>query len=326
MKLSEFVINNNNILVYPQMGAIGLALSGYKLREIYDDPKKQLEIALKMDQNFQMDFSYPIDYGSVFLKSLKVAQREEDFDFPQTLENPIKTKEDLDKLREINIYENKDLKLYLQSIELISKNIDKPNFVAVVGPFTLAMELMGPIDILKNTIKNKELVNELLDYCTDIIESFVEELIKKGVGIIQISEPSSVVLSPKMFKEFILHRLERINKKITVFKTIHICGNIKHILDDVIKCGCEGISFDQIMDMSKIAQSIPEDIVLIGNIDPIRTMAESSEEEINLEVIKLLDSMKPYKNFMVSFGCDCLIKTPITNIKKVVEVTHQYKK
>ncbi|MFA5383540.1 MAG: uroporphyrinogen decarboxylase family protein [Eubacteriales bacterium] len=60
-------------------------------------------------------------------------------------------------------------------------------------------------------------------------------------------------------------------------------------------------------------------MVLIGNIDPIRVMAAMTPGQVRQETENLIKRMKPYANYMPSFGCDLVIDTPLKNLKAFIE-------
>ena len=72
------------------------------------------------------------------------------------------------------------------------------------------------------------------------------------------------------------------------------------------------------------AEQLPEEVVLIGNINPTKTMALGNTEEVRKEVHELLQVMRRYPNFILSTGCDLPQDTPIENIKVFMETGRGY--
>jgi uroporphyrinogen decarboxylase len=86
--------------------------------------------------------------------------------------------------------------VYLQALKLIADYFAKPLAVSPVGPFTLAVELAGATDLTRSIIRNPDFVEELMIFTTDVVLNFAIEVSKTGAKLIQISEPSAVILSP----------------------------------------------------------------------------------------------------------------------------------
>ncbi len=80
---------------------------------------------------------------------------------------------------------------------------------------------------------------------------------------------------------------------------MHICGDTRELLDNMLDCNIDAVSLDQILDYEEIAPMIPRDIVLIGNLDPIKLLGRSKPDKIRRETLKLLKKMRGYDNFYV---------------------------
>ena len=311
----DLISNSSHRLIYPQMGGMGLKLVDYTIFEVYEDHNKLLEIALKMDEKFPLDFSYPLDFGTIFLHTWQVPLLRPDYDFPSAIENPIDSLAALEKLKVLDPHQDGLMPEYLKGIRKIAQAIPKPLMVASMGPFTLAAELVGVSLLAKSTIKNPEFVERVLDFTTENICNFIRALKAAGARVIQISEPTTVVLSPQVFHRFVTPRLKRIMDLINdgAISSIHICGDTRSYLDEMLAAGPQILSLDQIMPMEQTIKRIPEQVALAGNLDPINLMLNAAPEEVYAATKDLLKMMEPYPNFMVSFGCDCPVDTPTMN-------------
>lgn len=85
-----------------------------------------------------------------------------------------------------------------------------------------------------------------------------------------------------------------------------------------------GLSLDGMVDMEAAAAHVPGDVVLIGNLDPVRVMLSGSTDFVRAEVRRLVDSMTPHPNFLLSTGCDSPQETPLENIVALVDETRAY--
>jgi uroporphyrinogen decarboxylase len=78
--------------------------------------------------------------------------------------------------------------------------------------------------------------------------------------------------------------------------------------------GAYGLSLDSMVDLKDAAERIPENVFLIGNIDPVKVFLQSNGEEVERETTELLEKMKDVPNFILSSGCDIPLETPHENI------------
>ena len=81
----------------------------------------------------------------------------------------------------------------------------------------------------------------------------------------------------------------------------------------------QGLSLDSMVDFSLAVSRIPSEMVLIGNLDPVRIMMNGTQDSVRQAVRKLLDEMAPYDNFILSTGCDLPQDVPLENIQAFMD-------
>lgn len=327
MDIGTFIRQSPRRLMYPQMAAFGLKYTGYSMYDVYQDPEKQLEIARIVEERVPMDFSYVLDYGVVFVEALGMKLKRPLFDFPSTYDHSVRTLEDVRMLEPPDPKSSGLMAPYLEAIERIAEEFDKPEMVALVGPFTLAGELAGVEHLARSVLKNPQFVEELIEFCTTIIIDFTVEAMACGGGIIQVSEPTASIVSPKAFNRFVTPYLKRIFDRIhrqKIWSALHICGKTNVYLDEMVQIGAMVFSLDQIMDLSQVAELVPQDIVISGNIDPVETLLMGSVSDVRQATEQLLHSMQDVEMFMPSFGCDCIMATPEENILAYIDTVKNF--
>lgn len=323
MRLIEYISGRDRYLNFPWMATTGLRLCGYSLYEVYLSPQKQLEIALRMDQEFNADFAYPMDDGVIFVDNLGLPLLKPDFDFPSVLENPVKNISDLELLPVLNPYTDGRMPLHLEALELIASRIDKPLALSVQGPFTLAVELVGATDFVRAIIRNPDFVEKVLEFTTRIVGEYVRATVKMGTRFLCICEPTAVILSPARFEKMVAGNLREIYNSLDpeVWKVLHICGDTSLLLPQMLNCGAEGLSLDQVMDLPAVMAMVPEDMIVLGNLDPIHVLRRLSAGQVQERTLELLRSIKGRPNYIFSFGCDCSPDTPLDNIRAAMEAS-----
>lgn len=321
MTMLEYINSEARGFFIPDMGTNGLELiGGCTLYDVYQNPLKQLELAKKMDEVFDGDFVYTACDGMVFCEALEMEILKPDDDFPSILNHPFKTIEDIEKIKFLDPYKDARMPTNLESIRLLSENMDKPVYDSVLGPFTLAVQMAGATHLLGEIIRNPAFVETILKFTTDLIKRYVLACEKAGANYIALSEPAAVTLSPERFAKYVTPNLNTIYKEMKCWKGMHICGDTTFLLDSILKCNIDALSLDQCLDYEKIAPLIPSDIVLIGNLDPVDLVGRGTLQEIEKETKHLKRKMKNYNNFLCGLGCDCLNDTPVVNLKKVIEI------
>lgn len=320
MGLIDYINVENRSYMLPFMGTNGLQLTGYTMFQVYNSPKKQLELAKRMDEEYPSDFIYPMDDGNIFCEILGVKLKKTADDFPVVVEHPIKTKEDLMRYKVPNPYKDGRMPINLKSLRLLADSFDKPVFVSLQGPFTLACQLAGADHFARCTIKNPEFVELLLSFTTKVVLTYAKAIEEAGVKYVSIAEPTSIIINPKKFDYLVGKNLNYIYNSLSCWKGLHVCGNTSRFLEHFLKLDLHSISFDQIMDLSEVIKLVPKEVVVIGNIDPLDVLARGTVEEVAKETINLVIKMRKYRNFLLAFGCTCLNNTPSNNLKAVTNI------
>lgn len=318
MTLMEYISSENRNFFLADMATNGLKYFGYTTYEVYLDPQIQLDLAVKMDQEFDADFSYSLCDGAIFCETLGLELLKPDFDFPSVMSHPIQTIEDVRQLSVPDPQKDGRMPINLRSLELIATTIHKPLYVSVQGPFTLAVQLAGATHLLREIIRAPSFVKKLLEFTTKTVKRYAKAVQDAGAQYISISEPGTLTLSPENFRKFVQPHLHSIYNELDCWKGMHICGDTSHFLDIMISCPIDAISLDQIMDYESVILQIPPEIILIGNLDPIQLIGYSTPQEIRNATTELCRKMSRHKNYICAFGCNCLNDTPDINLKAAI--------
>lgn len=319
MTLLEYINSEERGFFLPDMATNGLFLINKKAYEVYESPMNQLELAKTMNEYFESDFIYSFCDGIIFCETLGLDILKPDYDFPSVLTHSITDIDILEKHEVPNPYESKRMPKNIESLSLIAKNIDKPLYVSIQGPFTLAVQLVGATHLLRSIITNEEFVLKLLEFTTETVKRYAVAANKAGAKLISISEPAAVTLNKERFDKYVVPNVNEIYENLDCWKSMHICGDTSELLENMLSCNLDAVSLDQIMDYKEVMPKIPENIVLIGNLDPIELLGRSTPEKIKEETLKLTKAMRKYNNFLCAFGCNCLNDTPVCNLQAAIQ-------
>lgn len=235
--------------------------------------------------------------------------------------HPVKDEQDLDQFKAVDILKDCRAFSFIKTIEqlreLLPPQVTRGAYVT--GPFTLAGLLCGANDIAVNVVLSPELVFKVLELATSVVTRYALALERAGAQVIAILDPTAVILGPKQFDEF-AGRFSRIvaaslKEALPVY---HVCGNTMHLMERFGQLGVEALSLDSVISLSEAAKRVPDDVVLIGNINPVETMLQARPAEVREQVLRLRDEMTPFKNFILSTGCDLPRDVPFENIEALI--------
>lgn len=306
MTLREYINQEARGYFLPDMGTNGLYLVDRNVFEVYEDAQKQLELMRVMEETFPSDFVYTLCDGAILSDSLGMELLKPEKDFPSVISHPIIDRETLASYRVPDPLTTRRMSVNLESYRQISQAFDKPLYVSIQGPFTLAVQLAGATHLLRSIIKQPDYVAALLDFTKNVVKTYVKAVESAGARMISIAEPATVTLSRTRFAQLVVPSLQEIYDSYACWKSLHICGDTMEFLDLMLASGTDALSLDQIMDYREVAPKIPKDIVLIGNLDPLDLLHDSTPEEIRKGTLQLIRRMRPYDNYLCAFGCNCM--------------------
>lgn len=197
---------------------------------------------------------------------------------------------------------------YLKANRLTVAQVnDKPVFGGCTGPFSLAGRLFGLSEMMMGLYMSPEMLVELLEKCTAFLTEYCAEMKRIGLNGVIMAEPAAGLISnadcmtySSVYVKQIVDRLQDDDFMIV----LHNCGNAGHCTDAMVKSGAAALHFGNKADMVDVLKAVPEDILVMGNVDPVNTFKYCSEEQVYDTVMALLKDTAEWNNFILSTGCD----------------------
>ena len=198
--------------------------------------------------------------------------------------------------------------IYIDGIKKAKETInDKPVFCGIIGPYSLAGRLFDMTELMMECYDSPDEVAILLEKVTDFLIDYVKAFKEAGADGVAMAEPAAGLLSPDLADEFSMPYVKKIFDSINSDDFIvlyHNCGaSVGDMMDSVAKLGADIVHLGNAVDIEKALGELPEDIVVMGNVDPVK-LRDGTPEEIRKEVDRVFESCSKYPNFMISTGCD----------------------
>jgi uroporphyrinogen decarboxylase len=236
---------------------------------------------------------------------------------------------ELGHMREIDVSCDTRVSGYVETMKLMKlwlpSNVVRGAYVT--GPFTLAALIIGAKEAVLSILKTPKKMHDICQFTAEVVKEYARHLIDAGAQTICFLEPTAVMLSPRYFQEFSTTYVKQLaeNCRNNGVDTIyHICGQTSHLIEKMAESGVGGLSLDSDVTLHEVAEKIPENIAIIGNVSSTDVMTYSQPKDVKIKVRELMDSMKPYPNFIVSTGCDLPQKTPLENIEAFMKTARSY--
>ena len=194
----------------------------------------------------------------------------------------------------------------------------------VLGPFTMAGQIVELDLLLKGIFKDKERTEAFIDKMTHLIIKVAQHYQKLGVDYMNIREmgTGSDLLSPRVWKTLIQPNLKKIFDAVEISTVNHICGSTDLIIEMMNECGADAISVDQKNNMAESRKKLGDDVLLLGNFDPYGTLVTGDVSQVESVIKKCIDDGAD----AVWPGCDIWPAAKKENVEAYVETVRKYGK
>ncbi|NTU41948.1 MAG: uroporphyrinogen decarboxylase [Nitrospirales bacterium] len=192
----------------------------------------------------------------------------------------------------------------------------------VLGPMTLASQLMGLEKALFLAVDEPEQFDRILDFCTEVAIRFGVSQIKAGAHLPLVLDQaaSPEIVPPHFFKERLLHRLTRVFSSFitagAAANLLNIPGETRSILPLYAEAGVHVAVFDYPVGPDEAKESLPK-TCLFGNIKPF-SFVNAEPEEMAEEASSLLGAFRDRGGFILSSGCEVPLETRPENLDALV--------
>src|SRR4030067_47942 len=266
----------------------GLKKYGYKFAALHSNAKMMSDASASTYRLFGFECGVvPFDLcveAEALGCEINVYAHLEDITYPTIKKKLINNEDEMDIAIPPDLVQRGRIPLLKEAIGLIKADIGNEVAIGtyVLGPFTLAGQIMELNDLLKLSFKKPDKIGKLLDLMSEAIIMVAGEYEKAGVDYINIREmgATSDVLSPRVFKSLIFPYLKKIVERLKVPAVMHICGKTNDIVTFMTETGAKAISVDQKNDVQESRKKLGEDALLFGNFDPYNVLVTGTPEVV----------------------------------------------
>jgi len=324
MRLSTLARLSGRRICIPSAGYPAIALSGTSVRDNLLDGTLMFETLEAAITRFHLEADGTASDLTIEPEACGCEVVLPGTDTPYVQDHPLTLETDISGLKVPDPLKQPRMAAVARTVRMLSRRFTLPTVTGGSGPFTLAAELLGASDAAIYTITDKDFMHDLLAYCTRVCEAYLLSLREAGADIILIGEPTASILSPAAYREFSVPYTARLIEAVKCPTILHICGDADHLLEAMCETGAQGLSLDSAVDLPRAARRVPKDVVLIGNLDTVSVLLEATPDVVREKTAGLLESMRPYPNFVMSSGCDLSFATPVENIVAMLETVRQF--
>jgi uroporphyrinogen decarboxylase len=243
--------------------------------------------------------------------------------------------EDVKSLKKVNIENYRYIQHWLEAVRIIKDHFKSEIFVrgnCDQAPFSLAGMMRGSQEwMLDLLMAEPGIINELLEYCTEIGIQFIRLMAQTGCDMVSNGDSPAgpEMVSPEIYETFALPYEKRLVEEAHKNKmpyTIHICGNTETILDLMLQTDADAFELDYKTDVQKAFDILHDKVCFIGNIDPSGVLAMGSPELVEKKTIELLKIFSKTNRFILNAGCAIPSNTTEENLQKMINTSRDFNK
>lgn len=324
----EKLIGSDRRSVLPILTSPGISLIGKAAGEVFRSGELQFEAIRALAQRFSsaaamtmMDLSLEAE---AFGAKIKYSENEN----PNIIGSLVQNMEEIEKLSipEIGVERTGES---LIAAKLCAENItDRPTLGGLIGPFSLAGRLLDMSRLMILIVTEPATVHALLEKATLFLLEYARAFKATGCAGLLMAEPAAGLISPKMAQDFSYDYIKRIVDAVqdeNFAFVLHNCGRTEKMIPEMLSSGASAIHLGNTVNMRTILQIVPENVPVMGNLDPSSVFLMGTPEDVFSATTALLEATEEFPNFVLSSGCDIPPGTPICNIEAFFSAFEQFR-
>ncbi|MFG3318460.1 uroporphyrinogen decarboxylase [Streptomyces sp. NPDC048171] len=242
------------------------------------------------------------------------------------VENPIRTRADLDRLRELI---PEDVTYVSEAIGLLTRELGATPLIGFAGaPFTLASYLVegGPSRNHEHTkalmYGDPQLWADLLDRLAGITAAFLKVQIEAGASAVQLFDSWVGALSPADYRASVLPASRKVFEAVAGYGVprIHFGVGTGELLGLMGEAGADVVGVDWRVPMDEAARRVGPGKALQGNLDP--AVLFSTPQAVETKAGEVLDAAAGLEGHVFNLGHGVLPTTDPDALTRLVEYVH----
>jgi [methyl-Co(III) methanol-specific corrinoid protein]:coenzyme M methyltransferase len=246
--------------------------------------------------------------------------------YPTISQHPAEKVEDLNLQIPSDLAGAGRIPLVTEAIRILKEEVGNQVAIGswVLGPYTLAGQLLDLSQLAKAAFKKKDLVGKLLDQLAGVLIQIINIYRRAGADYITVREMGAGpdILSPRMFESLIRPPLRRIFDEIESPKVLHICGDTNAIIDQMVLCGADALSVEKKNNVTETRKKLGPDVLIFGELDAYGVLSQGKPDDVDRAVKEAVErgvnAIWP--------GCDIWPIVPKENMEALMVSARKYGK
>ncbi len=196
----------------------------------------------------------------------------------------------------------------------------------IEGPCAEAADLRGINTLMIDFFDHPDFVNDLFEFCLEMGLRFAKAQAKAGIDLIGVGDAAASLIGPEFYQQFVWPYEKRLVDGLHdmgLRVRLHICGNIRSILDWVGKLGCDIVDLDFMVPVHQARQAMGPEPILLGNIDPVRALRDGTPASIKEAIAQC--HREAGSRYIVGAGCEVPRLTAPENLQALTDYARAHR-
>lgn len=295
---------------------------GVKYGDFCRDYRVLVEAQKKAAEDFGIDMMSTLSdpYRETFDFGAKV-RYQEDY-LPAVTEPLIADIEDFDKIHLWDPMQSERMLDRIRAVELFKAQCGDayPILGWVEGPWAEFTDLADSSEAMMMLFDEPDEVCRAMDVLTQQAIRCALAQVDAGADFIGMGDAAASLISADNYRDYVLPREKKIIEAVHAAGArvkLHICGNINHIVADMVQSGADIVDIDYMVDMKKAIDAAQDRCAICGQINPTDVILQGSVEE-NRKWTRICVENGNARSIVAS-GCEIPRMTPPENVMAIHE-------
>lgn len=196
-----------------------------------------------------------------------------------------------------------------------------PVRAGISGPFSMAAKIYPQNQLLMDTLTNTEGLTQLLNYCTNVIKTYLKAYLPARAGIVVFdSFVSPPMISPESYRDLVLPFHQDIflllEKNNVLQRTLIVGGNTASLIPDFVKTGATQLLLDYSIPLAHSKEILQEYKNMVFRINLPPALFVSNEfSTLKDYMLNVLQTLRDCQNVIIGTG----ILPPNVLLQKIIK-------
>jgi MtaA/CmuA family methyltransferase len=215
----------------------------------------------------------------------------------------------------------------LKGLALFKERVGREKLIEgwVEGPMAESADLRGINTLMLDFFDDPAFVRDLFAFVVEMELHFAHEQLKAGADMIGVGDAAASLVGPEIYHEYVwpyerqlVDGIHALGGKVR----LHICGNIRPLLDGIGRLGCDIVDLDSMVPISEARQKLGPNAILLGNLNPVTALRNGDPAEVTAAIAEC--HRQAGARYVVGAGCEVPRDTPPENLRALCAYAHTH--